>query len=298
MVMKQMMIVGLLSFFCFSAEASAHGGGHDVGSNAHDKIPVEVEYNRVYMSEKNGFRYIESNGIPSHETGAFPNAGNPNRITEQSYNFRVNILPRFQEDIVWLSEQRPPYYFGVALNGIPFDPATAESWNNDPRSGWNEEAIVGGQGRLGLDQSNAHVQPDGSYHYHGIPWRMLKAFKKGNQSMVLVGYAADGFPIYMPSEKGKGLKPSYRLKSGTRPSGPKGRYDGTYTQDYEYVQRSGDLDECNGLISHTDEYPYGSYMYVLTEEFPFVPRCWRGRVDTTFEKKPLRRDFFGKLRRH
>jgi hypothetical protein len=32
--------------------------------------------------------------------------------------------------------------FGVALNGVGFDPGTAEFWNNDRRGGWNHAALV------------------------------------------------------------------------------------------------------------------------------------------------------------
>ncbi len=296
MMAKQGMKIAILlsSFFMMSSVVFAHSGSHDGGSNAHEIIPIEQFYNRVVMSEKNGFRYIETNGIPDHKTGQFPNAGNPNKISEQKYRFRTDMLPRVGEGIIWSSDKKPPYYFGVALNGIPFDPATAEAWNNNPRSGWNEEAIVKGQRKLGLDQNNAHVQPDGSYHYHGIPWALFNNLKKREKPMVHVGYAADGFPIYVPVKREPAMMSSYRLKQGLRPSGPGGSYDGTYTQDYEYVESLSDLDECNGLIWHTEDYPYGIYMYILTEEFPFIPRCWRGRVDTTFEKAPPPRRLFGR----
>ncbi len=56
--------------------------------------------------------------------------------------------------------------FGVALNGLPLDPGTAEFWHNDPN--WNYEAMSGKMD-LGLDENNAHVQPNGAYHYHGLP---------------------------------------------------------------------------------------------------------------------------------
>ena len=62
--------------------------------------------------------------------------------------------------------------------------------------------------------------------------------------MQLVGYAADGFPIYArygyadpedtESETVK-MQSGYRLKKGTRPSGPRGKYDGTFVQDFEFV---------------------------------------------------------------
>jgi hypothetical protein len=34
------------------------------------------------------------------------------------------------------TEITPAGLFGMALNGVPFDPGTAEFWNRDPSSGW------------------------------------------------------------------------------------------------------------------------------------------------------------------
>jgi hypothetical protein len=53
-------------------------------------------------------------------------------------------------------------------------------------------------------------------------------------------------------------------------------------QDYEWAHGNGDLDERNGHIGATPEYPNGIYHYVLTSEFPFVPRIWRGTPDASF----------------
>ena len=117
----------------------------------------------------------------------------------------------------------------------------------------------------------------------------------GEKKMVLVGWAADGFPIYNAlghrdpkdaSSELVALKSSYRVKSGTRPNGPRGQYDGTFVADYEYVAGSGDLDECSGRTEATPEYPAGIYHYVLTEDFPFIPRQFRGTPDPSFARRP------------
>ncbi|MEK9722795.1 MAG: YHYH protein, partial [Rhodospirillaceae bacterium] len=80
--------------------------------------------------------------------------------------------------------------FGIALNGVPFDVLTAEYWNRDRSSGWNVEALSGAM-NLGLDRNNAHVQPNGAYHYHGIPTGLLEQFPFKDKPAPL-GYAADG----------------------------------------------------------------------------------------------------------
>lgn len=159
---------------------------------------------------------------------------------------------------------------GVALNGVPFEPGTAEFWNRDRSSGLNYEAI-GGSVNLGLDQNNAHVQPTGLYHYHGIPEPLVK------NGLTHIGYAADGFKIYAHSNNK--YKPSYRLKEGTRPNGPSGRYDGRFTSDFEYLEGLGDLDKCNGTQIN------GKYVYLATKAFPFLPRCLYGEADSSFAKK-------------
>ena len=104
----------------------------------------------------------------------------------------------------------------------------------------------------------------------------------------LIGYAADGFPIYALTAELDGavkqIKSSYQLKSGRRPggSGPTGAYDGAFVQDYEYRAGSGHLDACNGMEVQTAEYPDGTYAYFLTESFPVVPRCLMGKADRSF----------------
>jgi len=113
--------------------------------------------------------------------------------------------------------------------------------------------------------------------------------------MQLLGYAADGFPIYgpeCPQESGdlkspvRRLRSSYRLRDGRRKDGPKGRFDGAFVQDFEYVARGGDLDESNGRTGVTPEFPNGTYYYVLTDEFPYIPRLYRGTPDPSFKHGP------------
>lgn len=108
----------------------------------------------------------------------------------------------------------------------------------------------------------------------------------GKRHPILIGYAADGFPIYAQTPENRS---SYRLKSGTRPTGaagPGGSYDGTYTADYDYVKGLGDLDEANGRTGATPEYPQGTYYYVATAEFPFYPRMLKGTPDASFRRGP------------
>lgn len=235
-------------------------------------------------------RVITANGIPGHDTGDFPNGSNPNAIRAQSRTIRLPTKPTIATEPV---AARPE--FGIALNGVIFDSSTGEFWTPERDrafgggSDWNYEAI-GGSVNLGLDGNNAHVQPSGKYHYHGVPTGLLTELSQSNEAetMIQLGWAFDGYPIYSalghkdpddPDSPLVPLTPSYRLKDGERPkppAGPGDSFDGSFGNDYEFVECLGDLDEFNGRSGVTPEFPRGTYYYVITDSFPYVPRMWRG----------------------
>lgn len=243
-----------------------------------------AEKSRREFLRKGDSLVISANGIPDHLVGRFPNPGNPNSIAPQGIEFSVSANPKMTGGISPL--RRGP--FGFALNGVFLDPGAAEFWLGDPERGWQYEAL-GGAIPLGLDENHAHVQPTGTYHYHGIPTLLMKRLGASDDThSPQVGWAADGFPIYCrvgyrdsknPKSGVVVLKSSWRLKSGNRPAGPDGPggpHDGAFVQDYEFVAGSGDLDECNGRFSVTPEFPEGTYVYFLTDQWPVIPRAFRG----------------------
>ncbi len=294
-----------------AGSAVAHPIGHDEDATplAASNPDMHVSFARVNgvehhvsITEKDGFRFIASNAIPDHEPGQLPTRGNPNTISPQNHEFRMTLTPEKAS-----REFRGRVLFGVALNGVPFDPGTAEIWSPDgrvrgpdaPRDGLRYEALTGNID-LGLDDHNAHVQPTGAYHYHALPIGVYEkaAGKPASEvpdQMVLIGYAADGFPIYGVWAHQDPMDPtsplvqpttSYRVKDGSRPRksdiSPGGDYDGTFVQDWEYVQGAGDLDQHHGQIGVTPEYPDGTYYYLITHEYPFVPRSLYGTPDRSF----------------
>lgn len=247
--------------------------------------------NRVSIRIEGNDRVITSNGIPKHKTGSFPNRGNPNRISAQSHQYRIPAKPEPAAQITPLRGE-----FGVAVNGVPFDPGAAEFYQGNPQ--WQYEALSGAI-NLGIDMSHAHVQPNGKYHYHGLPTGLLGDIQVSAQRhSPLVGWAADGFPIYAvygwkdpkdASSEVIALRSSYRVKRGSRPGGedgPGGIYDGTFVRDYEFVQGSGDLDRCNGRFTVTPEFPGGTYAYFLSEDWPVIPRSFRGQPSSDFMHGP------------
>lgn len=222
-------------------------------------------------------RLMTSNGLPDHEPGKFPNAHNPNTIRAQDVSATTTLTPAAAASS---SQVKEP---GYLHNGVKLDPATAESYQN--AGVWRIEAIQPYL-NLGLDDSHAHVQPNGAYHYHGMPVGYMDRLGKG-EAMTFVGFATDGFPIYAryghenasdATSAVRAMKPSYRLKA-TPDSGRPSAGDvplGVFTQDYEYVAGLGDLDECNGRTGVTPEYPKGTYHYFITDEYPYLQRCVKG----------------------
>jgi hypothetical protein len=249
-------------------------------------IDDEITGSRVRVTVADGVRTIESNGLPDHETGEFPNSANPNSISPQVQRFEFPADPEAAARKTFFNLPQP---FGVAINGIVIDPYAAEFFEGD--RDWQYEARGGIP--LGIDDWLAHVQPDGTYHYHGIPDLYLT--NEEGRHGPLFGWAGDGFPIYLrsgyveaenPSSGVTVLASSYRLREGERDGGPGGPYDGTFVQDYEYVPGSGDLDECNGRFGITPQFPGGTYYYVLTDDFPFIPRCFVGTLAPSFVLSP------------
>ena len=260
-----------------------------------NKIPPTT--NRVQVTETDGFRVIESNDIPKHTVGRFPNRGNPNAIAAQNWTIKIPLQPIPNDTVAPLHQSTnhgpPNMPVGVGVNGVLFEPGTAEFWMGDRTADWNYEALGGAVG-LGLDANHAHVQPGGIYHYHGLPTGLLEelGFTAGeiddNTHSPLIGWAADGFPVYYafgyqqaddPKSSVVKLTTSFRLKQGQRPSGsagPGGRYDGAFIQDYEFALGTGDLDACNGRFCVTPEFPEGTYAYFFTDSWPVIPRGFRG----------------------
>ena len=219
-------------------------------------------------------RIMVTNALPNHKTGKFPNQGNPNAISAQNQTYSFPLEPKYTGKATWAREP------GVALNGIKFEPGTAEVVECDTGENYRVEALQDVID-LGLDFNHAHVQPTGAYHYHGTPTSVIEEFDAG-EDLVHVGFAHDGFPMYY-SKSGK-FKPSYKAIEGDREGedctyenphqsidiSVGGHHDGTFTSDYEYVAGSGDLDECNGITIN------GDYMYLVTVEFPYISRCLMG----------------------
>ena len=194
-------------------------------------------------------------------------------------------------------------YSATATNGIcggpPGNPTCAGGMGTT--QAWNRDAIPAE--RLGFDCAKGHPAGT-NYHHHQNPsaFKYDSATSNTYSSICslydseglyainpavhspLIGFAYDGFPIYgayaYTNLNGTGaiarMKSSYQLKSQTtRTNGPtvgqtigtQTFFNGYFKEDYEYVAHPSDptyLDEHNGRICITPEYPAGIYCYFAT----------------------------------
>jgi YHYH protein len=172
-------------------------------------------------------RLLTANGRPDHNVGTFPNSDNPNAISAQQVQASFSLLPALTDTA---TELRGPHgAIAFILNGVKIDAGTNGGCNDSgsvcdagrPQGQWRMEALGQSSFKFGTDGNNAHVQPGGSYHHHGMPEGFIAKLGKG-QAMTLIGWAADGFPIYARygySQAGnassaiKIVKGSYRFKT-------------------------------------------------------------------------------------
>ena len=148
---------------------------------------------------------------------------------------------------------------------------------------------LGTESKFGADAHNAHPQPDGTYHYPGNPNAMFDD-NPGAAGSQVIGFAADGFPIYSTYFLDSGTNTvrkavsGFTSKTGSRGTesntNPGGTYDGTYIDDYEYTN-AGDLDACHGMTVS------GQYGYYVTDSYPWVMGCISGTADSSFSKNQI-----------
>ena len=198
------------------------------------------------------FKFSENNAGAS-------GGNNPNRILVATETFRIPLNPTNNPT----ATDTALGTVGVAVNGIPI---------YNPFEDQNQTAATG---RI-FSGCCGHPQLTGVYHYHKYPtclrflkgdtWQSEKekcdeidALVAAGGHSPLIGFALDGWPVYGPVGWGDTNRISKLLKSSY--TGPIDAYSNP-----TYVAASGDLDECNGLISPTPDYPEGIYHYVMSLE--------------------------------
>ena len=291
-------------------------GSHYVQGNS-TPIVDNVAANVQAVQYSTNFVYVTTTGIPAYVTGPFLD-GNPSLATNQNAIFKLSLSPTANTGALTSTTGGN---IGIFINGVAlFDYRDGVAWNaqtnalcggpgNPPCPGgpnanmpWNRDAIPAE--KAGFDCSKGHPAM-GNYHHHQNP----SAFKldlqvisticdvydadglyviDSMQHAPLIGYAADGFPIYgaygFQNTNGTGgitrIHSSYQLRNisvrthwadGTDVAdGPavSSTYPlGYFREDYEFITHTGQqeyLDASNGRFCVTPEYPNGMYCYFAT----------------------------------
>jgi len=221
----------------------------------------------VTIDEAGGEIQVAANGIPNHDFTSTKGCC----TNEEDYDWIFPITA--VEDSDGSYESGPARgAVAVAVNGVPMF---------GPEDGPGGDAVAlhhkyYHEDRQQIDLGICGGHSAGStYHYHWdancILWQPGDGedisdydWTKINSSIHsgIIGWSFDGYPIYGLYGWNEvadvvQVKSSYQLKA----SGQDG-YDGT--DDWEYIEGLGDLDECNGMFGPTPEYPDGIYHYVST----------------------------------
>ena len=192
---------------------------------------------------------VTSNGIPSFEFRRIT----PNDLQAQDYTWTIPLMPKPAGSTSEIPLLGP---VAIMVDGLPiYGP------NEAPAQGTADPYLDGI-----LDFCNGHTAQRGDYHYHARA-NCLSEDLEDNVDLVM-GYAFDGFPIMAPfvcegedCETVKKLESSWRMTSNERNA-----WDA-----HEYVEGTGDLDECNGMVGQD-----GEYRYYATDSFPYLLGCYVG----------------------
>jgi hypothetical protein len=227
------------------------------------------------------FIYIGFNSVPDFSMDVLPLIANPGAAKSQAYTVRMTLTPEYRDSPAGrMRVSKIP--FGIALNGVLINRGENDYWK---------------------------------IHNHSISPDILRKLRQSKQP-TMIGYAADGYPIYGPFGYKKAddrksalveLKSSFRVKESTTTenkdasgSARAGTSNNSITTAssalcpesetkvakpllrYEYIDKLGDLDDYNGRFGVTPEYPQGTYHYVISNSFPYIPISFRGVPDKTF----------------
>jgi hypothetical protein len=233
-----------------SCETSFGGGGSfrdgpwitgstwDLDAKLHVRGDVAWPQASLATEVRGADRRITTMGVPiGHGTGTFPVATddpafaydrNPNRIQARTSESTIPAHPELAAE---------PTCLGLGPIGVLTDGVVLF---NALDAGGRDAAA-----HEVLDACDGHPERSGTYHPHTVPSCVLAAT---SESSVLVGYASDGFGIFVE-----------RRDDGSLPT-------------------NADLDECHGRTSEIlwDGQRTAMYHYVATLEFPYTVGCLRG----------------------
>lgn len=215
-----------------------HGSTWD--STAKTKVQGAVSWpSASYSTSVTGnTRTIVTNDLPDHQqTGTFPIAAsdpayvydrNPNKIAAQATTVTLPVTPTVAATPGCLPLGR----IGILANGV---------YLFDALDGPGRDAVAHEE----QDLCDGHPEMTDAYHYHEVP-SCLRDVATGQST--LVGWANDGYPIYVE-----------RDAAGNLPT-------------------NADLDVCHGRTSNVllDGKTTNTYHYDATLEYPYTIGCFHG----------------------
>jgi len=229
-----------------------------------------------------------TDALPNHDFNDSKTDTFPNHVRTQIYRFEITDNPTFAPSVTPLSLD---YYNAILLNGALVDLLSDGCCGvgdeiigcNDIANPYRKDPMSPKAG-FNPDSHNAHCQADGTYHYHGNPNALYDT--SGKTESPVIGFAADGFPIYGPYINDGGtirkVTSSWQRHPMKREADSCPRVSdepGTFINDYRFVNGSGDLDSCNGMMRG------GHYGYYLTDRYPYIIKYFKGKPNESFKKK-------------
>lgn len=203
----------------------------------------------VTLSFENNNMIVRSNGLPKqeilHAYQALSMIDNKTIYVVEPLSLRMRLTIPLQPR---LAQTKTPTWIGVigiAINGaLIYSPYDADGFTYALDANFTRDGIPF------IDDCNGHPNPFAvEYHYHGIPTCLTKTIDQPGEHSRLLGYLLDGFPIYGPQDAdGKFITPA-------------------------------SLDECNGHLGPTPEFPAGIYHYHFTETAPYSIPCYNGEIN-------------------
>lgn len=259
------------------------------------------------------FFWVKSNGLAQTPWLGQPTQVNKYSPIAQSYVFQ---MPRDQKTIngesTSVTSRRQTNtsttgFFGVAIDGVPFKSSNSNIIATIGGKNYTENAAIYPIQSYQDDSSSPPgyfgdgsgvILSDKKFFYHTDP--KLIYVKDPTKHSPIIGYAFDGNPIYGPygfvdafpedpsntNEPVDIMRTSYKLSDAQRINGT--IPDGSFIEDFEYVDGLGDLDQHNGRFCKTPEYPGGTYAYFVTVDpyditlprYPYI-------IGPTYFQEPL-----------
>jgi hypothetical protein len=218
-------------------------------------------------------RTIKSNGIPRHDYDIYASGhhANANPICE---DMKMVTLP-VHAGYPTKEEAQPRSYKPTPMGPVGYLTTCGYLYNHlsNPHGAMDVAAQLEEET---MDNCNGHADMNCHYHYHSAP-KCVVGFDETNPGLV-IGYLFDGYEVRGYSQCGNRRCMSCYIQI----SGSSGNHTSDYVFDASAYSTGGcDLDKANGHTVHEDG--LWKYVYVITENFPFIIPGYMGMTFAELE---------------